>query len=47
MIGGVGDKHLGIMGYSQHLRDLYERAAPEMAHLLERSQADAVLLTAG
>jgi D-proline reductase (dithiol) PrdB len=46
-IGGVGDRHLGFMGYTQHLRDLYERAAPEMAKLIERSQADAVLLTAG
>lgn len=46
-IAGVGDKHLGFMGYSQQLRDLYERAAPEMAKIIERSQADAVLLTAG
>ncbi|MGZ3583248.1 MAG: glycine/sarcosine/betaine reductase selenoprotein B family protein [Ktedonobacterales bacterium] len=47
IIGGVGDKHLGFMGYTQHLRDLYERAAPEMAKIVERSRADAVLLTAG
>jgi D-proline reductase (dithiol) PrdB len=47
VIGGVSDKHLGFMGYSQHLRDLYERAAPEMAKIIERSKADAVLLTAG
>ncbi|MEO7003396.1 MAG: glycine/sarcosine/betaine reductase selenoprotein B family protein [Ktedonobacterales bacterium] len=47
VIGGVGDKHLGFMGYTQQLRDLYERAAPEMAKLIERSRADAVLLTAG
>jgi D-proline reductase (dithiol) PrdB len=47
VIGGVGDRHLGFMGYTQHLRDLYERAAPEMAKLIERSRADAVLLTAG
>lgn len=47
VIGGVGDKHLGFMGYTQRLRDLYERAAPEMANVIERSQADAVLLTAG
>ena len=47
VIGGVSDKHLGFMGYSQKLRDLYERAAPEMAKIIERSQADAVLLTAG
>lgn len=47
IIGGVGDKHLGFMGYSQHLRDLYERSAPEMAKIILRSKADAVLLTAG
>jgi D-proline reductase (dithiol) PrdB len=47
VIGGVADKHLGFMGYTQQLRDLYERAAPEMAKLIERSRADAVLLTAG
>ncbi|MGZ3598627.1 MAG: glycine/sarcosine/betaine reductase selenoprotein B family protein [Ktedonobacterales bacterium] len=47
IIGGVGDKHLGFMGYTQQLRDLYERAAPEMAKIVERSRADAVLLTAG
>ena len=47
VIGGVGDKHLGFMGYTQKIRDLYERAAPEMAKVVERSKADAVLLTAG
>ena len=47
IIGGVSDKHLGFMGFSQQLRDLYERAAPEMAKIILRSKADAVLLTAG
>lgn len=47
IIGGISDKHLGFMGYSQSLRDLYERAAPEMAKIIVRSKADAVLLTAG
>ncbi len=47
VIGGVADRHLGFMGYTQQLRDLYERAAPEMAKAIERSRADAVLLTAG
>lgn len=47
VIGGVAQRHLGFMGYSQQLRDLYERAAPAMAKLIERSDADAVLLTAG
>lgn len=47
VIAGVGDKHLGFMGYTQQLRDLYERGAPAMAKVIERSRADAVLLTAG
>jgi D-proline reductase (dithiol) PrdB len=47
VIQGVSNLHLGFMGYSQLLKDLYERAAPEMARLIERSSADAVLLTAG
>src|SRR5713226_6933520 len=47
IIGGVGDKHLGFMGYTQNLRDLYERVAPEMAKIMMRSKADAVLLSAG
>ncbi len=47
IIAGVGDKHLGFMGYTQQLRDLYERGAPAMAKVIERSRADAVLLTAG
>ncbi len=47
VIGGVSDKHLGFMGYSQNLRDIYERVAAEMAKIIMRSKADAVILTAG
>ena len=47
IIAGVGDKHLGFMGYSQNFRDLYERVAPEMAKIISRSKADGVVLTAG
>lgn len=47
VIAGVAKRHLGFMGYSQQLRDLYDRAAPEMAKLIERSDADGVILTAG
>ncbi len=47
IIKGVSDKHLGFMGYTQLFRDLYERAAPEMAKIISRSQADGVILTAG
>ncbi len=47
IIGGVSDKHLGFMGYTQKLRDLYENAAPEMAKIIARSKADGVILSAG
>jgi len=47
IIKGVSDKHLGFMGYTQQLRDLYERTAPEMAKIISRSKADGVILTAG
>ena len=46
-IAGLAERHFGFMGYTQRLRDLYERAAPELARLVDRSHADAVLLTAG
>ncbi len=47
IIGGVSDKHIGFMGYTQLFRDLYDRAAPEMAKVLLHSKADGVILTAG
>lgn len=47
VIGGVGNRHLGFMGYSQRLREIYEQSAPEMAKLISRSSADAVVMTAG
>jgi D-proline reductase (dithiol) PrdB len=47
LIGGVSDKHLGFMGFTQNFRDLYERAAPEIAKVMLRSRADGVILTAG
>lgn len=47
VIAGVSDKNLGFMGYTQNMRDLYERAAPEMAKIISRSKADGVILTAG
>jgi D-proline reductase (dithiol) PrdB len=46
IIGGVSEKHLGF-GFTQNLRDLYERAAPELAKVVLRSKADGVILTAG
>ena len=47
IIEGVSDRHLGFMGYTQNMRDLYERASPEIAKIILRSKTDAVLLTAG
>lgn len=47
IIGGVGDKHLGFMGFTQNFRELYEKTAPEMAKIMLRSKADGVILTAG
>lgn len=47
VIAGVSDKHLGFMGYTQNMRDLYEHIAPEMAKIIARSKADGVILTAG
>jgi D-proline reductase (dithiol) PrdB len=47
IIGGVAKRHLGFMGFSQQIRDLYERAAPEMAKLIEHSDADGAIMTAG
>jgi D-proline reductase (dithiol) PrdB len=47
IIGGVANRHLGFMGYSQRLREIYEQVAPEIAKLVLRSNADAVLMTAG
>ncbi|QBD78106.1 hypothetical protein EPA93_19735 [Ktedonosporobacter rubrisoli] len=46
LIGGINNKHLGF-GFTQNLRDLYERAAPAMAKEIMRSQADGVIVTAG
>ena len=46
IIGVISDKHLGF-GFTQNLRDLYERAAPEMAKIIMRSKADGVIFTGG
>jgi D-proline reductase (dithiol) PrdB len=47
IIKDVSSLHLGFMGYTQLLKDFYERVAPEMAQRIDRSRADAVILTAG
>lgn len=47
VIGGVANKHIGYMGYSNRLKKVYEETVPAMARELERSNADGVILTAG
>lgn len=46
-IKGTGNKHVGFMGFSMRLKDMYEITAPAVAKEVERSNIDAVLLTAG
>jgi D-proline reductase (dithiol) PrdB len=43
----VSNKHIGFKGYSPNLKAQYEQLAPKIADEIERSQADAVLLTGG
>ena len=47
VIAGVNNHHVGFMGTSPRLREVYEETAPAVADRIERSKADAVLLTAG
>jgi D-proline reductase (dithiol) PrdB len=47
VIGGVANKHIGMMGYSMKLKQVYEETVPAIAKEINRSNADAVLLTAG
>ena len=47
-IGGIARKHVGFMGYTMKLKDMYERTAPAIAEEIDKgSRADAVLLTGG
>jgi D-proline reductase (dithiol) PrdB len=47
IIAGVGNINVGFMGTSPRLREVYEETAPAIADRVERSKADAVVLTAG
>ena len=47
LIRGVSNKHIGFKGFSVNLKAQYEILAPKIADEIERSQADAVLLTGG
>lgn len=46
-IKGVSNKHIGCKGFSTDLKKQYEVMAPGIANEIERSQADAVVLTGG
>ena len=46
-IGGIANKHIGYMGYSMKLKTIYDQTVPAIAEEIERSNAGAVLLTAG
>lgn len=47
VIGAVADRHFSMMGYALRLKQFYDEAAPAVAREVERSGADAVVLTAG
>lgn len=47
-IGGIARKHIGYMGYTMRLKDMYNETAPAIANEIDRgSRADAVILTGG
>jgi D-proline reductase (dithiol) PrdB len=47
-IGEIARKHIGYMGYTMRLKNMYDETAPQIADEIDRgSQADAVILTGG
>lgn len=47
-IGGIAKEHIGYMGYTMQLKQMYEETAPAIAEEInKRSRADAVILTGG
>jgi D-proline reductase (dithiol) PrdB len=47
-IGGVAREHIGYMGYTMQLKQMYEETAPQIAEEIDRkSRADIVVLTGG
>jgi len=47
-IGGIARKHVGYMGYTMRLKDMYEQTAPAIADEIDKgSRADVVILTGG
>jgi D-proline reductase (dithiol) PrdB len=47
LIGGVANKQIVSMGYTMKLKKVYEETVPAIAKEFERSNTDAVILTAG
>ncbi len=47
VIRKVSNKHIGFKGFSTNLKAQYENLSPKIAEEIERSQADAVILTGG
>ena len=47
LIKAVSNKHIGFKGASTDLKRQYEHLAPAIAHEIERSHADGVILTGG
>lgn len=46
-IGGIAEQHFTMMGFSKKLKVMMEETIPELAKKVERSKADAIILTAG
>lgn len=47
-IGAIARKHIGYMGYTMKLKEMYERTAVQIAEEIDKgSRADAVILTGG
>lgn len=48
IIGDIAREHIGYMGYTMQLKQMYEETAPAIAEEInKRSRADAVVLTGG
>lgn len=48
LIGDVAKEHIGYMGYTMRLKQMYEETAPAIAEEIDRkSRADVVVLTGG
>jgi D-proline reductase (dithiol) PrdB len=48
LIGGSAREHIGYMGYTMQLKQMYEETAPQIAEEIDKkSRADIVVLTGG